>query len=120
MQIPYRDNLPLVDVKIMGKDAEEVAAHLDFAASKTIIPSAIADALELKFAGFEKVATGSGVILMSEYEAVVEVFDKKHEIFVGCLDLPKETPIRALLGRDILDNYEICLNGKTREIIVRQ
>lgn len=120
MQIPYRNNLPLVDVKIMGKDAEDVEAHLDFAASKTIIPPAVADSLELKFAGFEKVATGSGVLLMPEYEAVIQVFDKKHEILVGCLDLPEETPIRALLGRDILDNYEICLNGKTRKIIVKQ
>jgi predicted aspartyl protease len=120
MKIPYRNNLPLVDIKIVGKDSEEVEAHLDFAASKTIIPSAVADALGLKFVGFEKIATGSGVILMPEYEAAVEVFNKKHEMFVGCLDLPKETPIKALLGRDILDNYEICLNGKTKEIVVKQ
>ena len=74
----------------------------------------------LKFAGFESVATGAGVILMPEYEAVVEAFDKKHSVLVGCLDLPKETPIKALLGRDILDNFEICLNGKKREMVVKE
>lgn len=120
MKIPYRNNLPLVDIRIIGKHAENVEAHLDFAASKTIIPSSVADELGLKFVGYEKIATGAGVIIMPEYEAAVEVFNMKHEIFVGCIDLPKETQIRALLGRDILDSYEVCLNGKAREIMVKQ
>ncbi len=66
------------------------------------------------------VATGAGLILMPGYEATVKVFERKRSMLVGCLDLPKETPIRALLGRDILDNFEICLNGKIKEIIVKE
>jgi hypothetical protein len=35
---------------------------------------------------------------------------------VGCLDLPERTPAKALLGRDVLDNYRICLDGTRKEI----
>ncbi|MCP8309377.1 MAG: hypothetical protein H3Z53_04200 [archaeon] len=118
MKFPYKNNLPVTNIQIVGKTSKEVEAHIDFAASKTIIPPSIAEELELKFAGFESVATGAGVILMSDYETIVEVFGKKHRILVGCLDLPKETPIKALIGRDILDEYKVCLNGKSREVEV--
>ncbi len=116
MKIPYKNNLPVASIKIIGKKSQDVEAHIDFAASKTIIPPSMAEESALKFAGFESVATGGGVILMPEYEAVVEVFEKRHEILVGCIDLPKETPIKGLLGRDILDEYKVCLNGKRKEI----
>ncbi len=118
MKFPYKNNLPVINIKIVGKISKEVEAHIDFAASKTIIPSSVAEELELKFAGFESVATSAGVILMPDYEAIVEAFDKRHRILVGCLDLPKETPIKALIGRDILDGYKVCLNGKIREVEV--
>jgi hypothetical protein len=40
-----------------------------------------------------------------------------HEsVHVGCLDLPEGTPAKALLGRNILDNYKICLDGRIKEI----
>jgi len=118
VKIPYKNNLPVSTLKILGKTSREVEAHIDFAASKTIIPPYVAEELGLKFAGFESVATGAGVILLPEYEAVVEAFDERHRILVGCLELPRESPIEALIGRDILDEYKICLNGKTREIEV--
>ncbi len=120
MKIPYKNNLPIVRIKIIGRTSQEIEAHIDFAASKTIIPPAMAREHQLKLAGYESVATGAGVISMPEYEAVIEVFGKRFNLLVGCLDLPKETPIKALLGRDILDNFEICLNGKSKEIIVKE
>ncbi|MFQ6134226.1 MAG: hypothetical protein ACE5KU_00225 [Nitrososphaerales archaeon] len=118
MKIPYKNNLPVAKIRILGKTSYEVEAHIDFAASKTIIPTSVADDLKLKFAGFESVATGAGVIFMPEYEAIVEAFNERHEILVGCLNLPKETPIKALIGRDILDGYKVCLNGKSKEVEV--
>ena len=116
MKIPYKNNLPVATIKIIGRSEQEVEAHIDFAASKTIIPPYVAEELELKLAGFESVATGGGVILMAEYEAMIKAFDESHRILVGCLDLPEETPIKALIGRDILDKYKVCLNGKSGEV----
>ena len=120
MKISYKNNLPIATIKIIGRTSQEIEAHIDFAPSKTIIPPAVAREHQLKLVGFESVATGAGVISMPEYEVVVEVFGKRYTMLVGCLDLPKETPIKALLGRDVLDNFEICLNGKSKEIIIKE
>jgi len=116
MKIPYKDNLPVVKTRIVGKTSSEIEAHIDFAASKTIIPISLAEDLELRFAGLANIATGAGVISISTCVAIVEAFEKRHRIHVGCLDLPEEIPIKALIGRDILDRYKVCLNGKNKEV----
>ncbi|MCP8322260.1 MAG: hypothetical protein H3Z52_15190, partial [archaeon] len=48
MKFPYKNNLPVTNIQIVGKTSKEVEAHIDFAASKTIIPPSIAEELELK------------------------------------------------------------------------
>lgn len=94
-----------------------VDAHLDFASSKTIIPTYIANEMNLTFAGSDETVTGAGIIYIPYYEVTVEVFGNTHDnMHVGCLDFPERTPAKALLGRDILDNYKICLDGKTKEL----
>ena len=112
MRFEYKDNLPVVTINVKGKSVKSVDAHLDFAYSMTIISSRMSKELQLAFAGFERTATGGGMIVMPTYEAIIEVFGESCQIPVGCLDLPEDTPIKALLGRDILDEHRACLNGK--------
>jgi hypothetical protein len=57
---------------------------------------------------------------MPLFKAKVIAFGKAFDIYVTCFDLPKESPIQALLGRDVLDNFEICLNGREKAIIVKE
>ena len=120
--IQYKDNLPLVCVGLIDAGSNKkivVDAHLDFASSKTIIPTYIANEMNLSFAGSDETVTGAGIIYIPYYEVSIEVFGKIYDnIHVGCLDLPERTPAKALLGRDILDNYTICLDGIRKEIRV--
>ncbi len=122
VKIPYKNNMPLVSMGIIDAGSNKkivVDAHLDFASSKTIMPTYIANEMNLKFAGSDETVTGAGIIHIPYYEVSIEVFGKMHDnVHVGCLDLPERTPARALLGRDILDNYRICLDGKRKEIRV--
>src|SRR5919202_3770771 len=122
ISIPYKDNLPLVCLGVMDAGSNKrivVDAHLDFASSKTIIPTYIANEMNLAFGGSDETVTGAGIIYIPYYEISIEVFGTIYEnIHVGCLDLPERTPAKALLGRDILDNYRICLDGIRKEIIV--
>ena len=122
MLIPYKNNLPLVSMGIVDAGSNKrinVDAHLDFASSKTIMPTYIANELNLSFAGSDETVTGAGIIHIPYYEVTIEVFGQVHDnVHVGCLDFPERTPARALLGRDILDNYRICLDGKRKEIEV--
>jgi hypothetical protein len=120
MLIAYKNNLPLVSMGIVDAGSNKriiVDAHLDFASSKTIMPTYIANEMNLSFAGSDETVTGAGIIHVPYYEVAIEVFGHIHEnVHVGCLDFPERTPARALLGRDILDNYRICLDGKKKEI----
>ena len=120
--IPYKNNLPLVCVGLIDAGSNKkivVDAHLDFASSKTIIPTFIANEMNLSFAGSDETVTGAGIIYIPYYEVSIEVFGRIYDnVHVGCLDLPERTPAKALLGRDILDNYRICLDGMRKEIRV--
>ena len=120
--IQYKNNLPLVSMAIIDAGSNKkivVDAHLDFASSKTIIPTYIANEMNLSFAGSDETVTGAGIIQIPYYEVSIEVFGKLYDnMHVGCLDLPERTPATALLGRDILDDYKICLDGRRKEIKV--
>lgn len=120
--IRYKNNLPLVSMGIIDAGSNKkivVDAHLDFASSKTIIPTYIANEMNLSFAGSDETVTGAGIIQIPYYEVSVELFGKLYEsVHVGCLDLPDRTPATALIGRDLLDDYRICLDGKKKEITV--
>jgi hypothetical protein len=120
--IQYKNNLPLVSMGIVDAGSNKrimVDAHLDFASSKTIMPTFIANELNLSFAGSDETVTGAGIIHVPYYEVTIEVFGHVHDnVHVGCLDFPERTPARALLGRDILDHYRICLDGRRKEIEV--
>jgi hypothetical protein len=122
MIIPYKNDLPLVCVGLIDAGSNKkivVDAHLDFASSKTIIPTYIANEMNLSFAGSDETVTGAGIIYIPYYEVSIEVFGRTYDnIHVGCLDLPERTPAKALLGRDILDDYRICLDGMKKEIRV--
>jgi hypothetical protein len=120
--IQYKNDLPLVCVGLIDAGSNKkiiVDAHLDFASSKTIIPTYIANEMNLSFAGSDETVTGAGIIYVPYYEVSIEVFGGIYDnVHVGCLDLPERTPAKALLGRDILDNYRICLDGIKKEIRV--
>lgn len=120
--LQYKNNLPLVSIAIIDAGSNKkvvVDAHLDFASSKTIIPTYIANEMNLSFAGSDETVTGAGIIHIPYYEVSIELFGKLYDsVQVGCLDLPERTPARALVGRDLLDNYRICLDGKRKEITV--
>lgn len=120
--IQYKNNLPLVSMAIIDAGSNkriDIDAHLDFASSKTIIPTFIANEMNLSFAGSDETVTGAGIIHIPYHEVTIEIFGRLYEnMHVGCLDLPERTPATALVGRDILDNYSICLDGRKKEIKV--
>jgi hypothetical protein len=120
--IQYKNNLPLVSMGIIDAGSNKkivVDAHLDFASSKTIIPTYIANEMNLSFAGSDETVTGAGIIQIPYYEVSIEIFGELYDnMHVGCLDLPEKTPATALIGRDLLDNYRICLDGRRKEITV--
>jgi predicted aspartyl protease len=117
MKFAYQNGLPLIPIVIKGKAGKiSLNAHIDFAASKTLVPQKIASELELTLKGHVPIATASGVSLMPLYKAKVIILDKELELSIICSDLPKESPVNSILGRDVLDIFKVCLDGKKEEI----
>jgi len=84
----------------------------------SIVPLEAMPELGLEFRGYAPMATGGGLISLPFYVANVQAFNKNFDLRIGALDLPKEGGIGALIGRDMLDTFKICLNGKKQEIEV--
>lgn len=86
MLLKYVDDMPIVKISVSGEREAELNAHIDFAASKTIIPPNTAEKLGLRFAEYKSIATGAGVILLPLYVARVKEFGKAFDVRVGTLD----------------------------------
>ncbi len=76
MKLTYTNNLPLIRIKVIGRGEREVNSHVDFASSKTVIPTKLAEEMKLVFAGFDLTATGAGVVPMPTYRATVQLLGK--------------------------------------------
>jgi len=121
MRIKYQDDMPIVGISVAGKRREnQLNAHIDYAATVTIVPYKTVAELGLEFDGYSPIATGGGLAPIPFYKARVRAFDKNFDLRIGVLDLPQEAGISALVGRDILDSFKVCLNGKTKEIEVSE
>ena len=122
MKIKYSDGMPLISIKIKGPrgEAEVKEAYLDSGAGKTLVSEGLVLKLGLRYRADYPAVTGSGKDVFKLYEANVTFLGKSHHLYVVGRDLPEQARIRALIGRDILDRYKVCFDGKNREITVEE
>lgn len=93
----------------------EYDAYLDTGATKTLVPERDAKELALPYSGDIVVITASGEAVFRLYEAEVEFFPKRFSILVLGKNLPEKTAIKSIIGRDVLDNFKVCFDGRTKE-----
>ena len=117
MRIKYKEDAPKVWIRVKGPKGEEgYDAYLDTGASKTLIPERDALKLGLTYVGDTTIITGSGKDAMKLFRAEVLFLSREFEVFVFGRDLPEQAEIKALVGRDILDRFNVCFNGRTKEV----
>ena len=117
MKTAYKNDMPILKLKVKGpKGQTEYEAYLDTGAGRTLIPEKDAKECSLTYAGDTTVITGSGKDTIRLYRAQVEFLGKEFNILVFGRDLPKEAQVKAMVGRDILDAYRACFDGKRKEI----
>jgi len=117
MRFRYVDNMPLLRLRVLGpKGKKEYNAYLDIGASKTLIPETDAHEIGLHYSGEIPIITGSGEDILKLYSAEVEFLEKRHQILLLASDFPKSSPIKSIIGRDLLDNYKVCFDGRKKEI----
>ncbi len=109
--------MPIVKIIVKGpKGEKEYDAYLDTGASKCLIPEKDAKDMGLPYAGDMEVITGTGKDYIRLYKATIIFLDEEVSTLVFARDLPEQAVVKAIVGRDILDNYKICFNGIARKI----
>jgi len=117
MRITYKGDMPIARITVKGPRGErECDGYLDTGARRTLIPEKDAVELGLPYAGDTQIITGSGKDTIRVYRATVTFFEKDFSILVFGRDLPEQATVKTIVGRDILDNYEVCFDGKAKEI----
>lgn len=104
---------PFVHVTIFANDgsgrSSEWPAQLDCGADRTIIPVEVADELGLTPGGeFAAMGLGGAVILLPSFLVHLAI-RQKAPISVVVAASPEEPYV--LLGRDVLNNYRVLLDG---------
>jgi len=72
--------------------------------------------LGLTYAGDTTIITGTGKDSIKLYRATVSFLDRKFSILVFGRDLPEQALVKAMIGRDILDNYKVCFDSVRGEV----
>lgn len=114
--IAYKDNNPIVTIKVKGIREVELDAYVDSGAGISLIPKRVARKLVLERAGEISVITGKGKTTLMLFKTVIGFREKDFEVIVAGQDLPKQSPIKALLGRDIMDDFKVCFDGRKKEL----
>jgi len=109
--------MPLLRLKVFGpQGVKEYNAYLDIGASKTLIPESDAHEIGLPYSGDIPILTGSGEDILRLYSALIEFLEERRRILILARDFPETSPIRSIVGRDILDNYKVCFDGREKVI----
>jgi len=117
MKISYKHDMPIVKISVKGPRGEkEYNAYLDTGAVKTLIPERDAVKLGLLYVGDTPIMTGSGKDMIKVFMASIIFLGREFYIPIFGRDLPEQAVIKAMVGRDILDNFRICFDGIAREI----
>jgi len=117
ISIAYKHNNPIVPIRVKGVGEDvELEAYVDSGATFSLIPRRVARSLKLVYAGETSVITGKGKSTLKLYRATINFLERDFKLIVAGQDLPKQSPIKALVGRDIMDEFKVCFDGKKKEL----
>lgn len=114
--IAYKDDNPVVSIKVKGVTEVELEAYVDSGAGVSLIPRSVAREIGLEYFGETPVITGKGKSTLELYRAVIGFNGRDFKLIIAAQDLPEQSPIKALLGRDIMDEFKVCFDGRGKEL----
>jgi len=112
--IAYEDNRPVVTIRFKDIKGVDLEAYVDSGATFSLIPKSLAEELRLEYVGEVSVITGKGKSVLELYRVMINFLGRDFEIIVAGQDLPEQSPMKALLGRDIMDRFRICFDGRRK------
>lgn len=115
----YEDDSPLIPIEVIGKTSSYATkAYIDTGATTVVVPEDVSERVGLSLLGTTSVLTVGGIIAEKVYLGKVSVLEREFDAAIICRDLPG--PIKSLVGREILDNYKVCLDGLKRTVSLHE
>lgn len=115
----YEDDSPLIPIEVIGKTSSYATkAYIDTGATTVVVPEDVSERVGLSLLGTTSVLTVGGIIAEKVYFGKVSVLEREFDAAIICRDLPR--PIKSLVGREILDNYKVCLDGLKRTVSLHE
>ena len=113
VRFPYFDNKPIVTVRIRGNTTVDLVVLVDSGADYCTAPREVCELLELNFIEEREIIVPGGTIFAPVYEGVVEFCEIEKNVKIIGIDMPLRANIGGLLGREYLDDFEVCfVKGK--------
>lgn len=112
---PFFHGVPVAPLKVIGPRGDfhvfEMAL-VDTGAALTSVPISVCRQLDLPYVFTRRIYTFSGWVNVRIHSAEAEFLGRTFKLNVASHDLPKEIPIRAIVGRDILSAFLTCFNDE--------
>jgi len=112
---PFFHGVPVAPLKVTGPRGDVhlfERALVDTGAALTSVPISVCRQLDLPYVFTRRIYTFSGWVNVRIHSAEAEFLGRTFKLNVASHDLPKEIPIRAIVGRDILSAFLTCFNGE--------
>lgn len=112
----YEANAPLVPIEVVGKkDSFKTKAYVDSGATSLVIPKGVEKKISMTLLGTTTVLTVGGIIEEEVFLGKVNFLGREFEVSIICRDV---LGMESLIGREVLDNFKVCLDGKRKVISV--
>lgn len=121
----YQDDIPLVPVRITGKELSiSRLALIDTGAKYCVLHEKLARALGLEAIGEDSFSGfgGSGRFQSELVNTEIEVAGRRHKVTfasIGDTHFPLAAP-KVVLGRNLLNLFKITLDGPNKKIVIGQ
>lgn len=121
---PYFDfkekSYPIFPITLIKSDHQEVLSAIpDTAASLTVIKDEIVNQLNLEQIESQPIQTTTGIYNIPIYEITLEILDKKMNTKIIPAPISNDLPFQGLIGRNVLDLFDLFLFGKKKLICMR-
>ncbi|OQX20828.1 MAG: hypothetical protein BWK75_04500 [Candidatus Altiarchaeales archaeon A3] len=111
----YRNDMPQVPVRLIGKISVEEWALVDSGATYCVVHPMIARMMELKFIDEKQDGSGGKKSIIADVANIgLEIDDFKEKIDVVCIR-EEYYPVKAhkvIIGRNFMNKYRIILDGE--------
>lgn len=113
------NDYPILPATVIGKSRVDAAAIVDTASSLTLAKKELIDNAGLDYVTQRKIHTAQGSAAFKIFGGKIELATGTYKVEVAEASMPKEFPVRLIVGRNVLDSIDTYILGKRHIICIK-